>query len=86
MFFGTFRQVAASVGWSMFLAAVLVGQSGTSTIAGLVTDATGASIPGVRVRAVNEDTGVVLETVTNAGVISSARPARTLQLGARLTF
>jgi Carboxypeptidase regulatory-like domain/TonB-dependent Receptor Plug Domain len=45
--------------------ASLFAQSGTSTIAGLVTDASGAAAPGAVVRVINEDTRVPLETVTN---------------------
>ena len=40
-------------------------QSGTSTIAGAVTDSTAGALPGVAVRVVNEDTGVAVETFTN---------------------
>src|SRR5689334_10793370 len=40
-------------------------QSGASTIAGIVKDATGAAIPGATVRVVNEDTGVDSVLTTN---------------------
>ena len=40
-------------------------QSGTSTIAGIVKDATGGTIPGATVRVVNEDTGVDSALTTN---------------------
>jgi hypothetical protein len=44
---------------------VLSAQSGTSVIAGLVKDATGAPIAAATVSITNEDTGVALETVSN---------------------
>src|SRR3954454_4535653 len=40
-------------------------QSGTSTIVGIVKDATGAAIPGATVRVVNEDTSVDTALTTN---------------------
>ena len=40
-------------------------QAGSSTITGTVKDPTDAAIPGVRVRAVNIDTGVEVDTITN---------------------
>jgi hypothetical protein len=40
-------------------------QSGTSTIAGLVSDSTGARLPGVSVMVRNADTGVVVDAVSN---------------------
>jgi hypothetical protein len=40
-------------------------QSGTSTITGIVTDATGGTIPAAQVTIMNEQTGVGVETVTN---------------------
>ena len=46
--------------------AVLHAQSGTSVISGIVTDASKAPIPSASVRVVNEDTGVAVETLTNA--------------------
>jgi carboxypeptidase family protein len=46
-------------------ASIVLAQSGTSTIAGIVRDTTGASIPAARVIVVNENTGVALDTVTN---------------------
>ena len=45
--------------------AAALAQSGTSTIAGVVTDSTAGALPGVAVRVVNEDTGVAVETFTN---------------------
>jgi len=41
-------------------------QSGTSTIAGIVRDTTGASIAAARVAIVDESTGVVRHTAANA--------------------
>jgi len=46
-------------GWRRFLTA------GTGSLNGVITDQTGASIPGVNVRAVNTTTGFVLAAVTN---------------------
>jgi hypothetical protein len=57
---------------SRFLAALTVllpvaamGQTGTSTITGLVKDGSGAAVPGVTVKVINEATAVTFETVTN---------------------
>ena len=47
------------------LPAAVLAQSGTSTIAGAVTDSTAGALPGVAVRVVNQDTGVAVETFTN---------------------
>jgi hypothetical protein len=40
-------------------------QSGTSTITGTVKDATGAAVPAVRVKVVNEQSGALQSTLTN---------------------
>jgi Carboxypeptidase regulatory-like domain len=40
-------------------------QSGSSTITGIVQDATGGTVPGAQVRVVNEDTQVSVEAVSN---------------------
>src|SRR5438094_3888596 len=61
----TTRSRFAALAVGLLIPAALSAQSGTSAIAGIVTDATGASIPGALVRAVNEDTSVGVETVTN---------------------
>ena len=49
----------------MLLPAAAIGQTGDSTIAGLVKDGSGAAVPGVAVLLTNEATGVTVETVTN---------------------
>ena len=48
------------------LPATLFAQSGSSAIGGAITDSTGGQLPGVAVKTVNEQTGVSLETVSNA--------------------
>ena len=48
-----------------FGAAASPGQAGSSTITGTVKDPTDAAIPGVRVRALNIDTGIQVDTITN---------------------
>jgi tRNA(Ile)-lysidine synthetase-like protein len=50
----------------MFFPAALPAQSGTSVIAGLVKDVTGAPIPAATITVTNEDTGVASEIVSNA--------------------
>lgn len=50
---------------SLVVPTAAAGQTGSSTIGGLVSDESGGAIPGVSVRVINEDTGVALETVTN---------------------
>src|SRR2546422_887515 len=45
--------------------ALVLAQSGTSTISGIVRDPAGASVPDAKVRVVNVDSGVQLETVSN---------------------
>jgi hypothetical protein len=45
--------------------AFLVAQSGVGTLTGIVTDPSGAAIPGCQVSAVNTDTGVISRTHTN---------------------
>lgn len=47
------------------LAAPLVAQVGTSTLTGRIVDATGAAIPGVKVRVVNEESGSVQSVLSN---------------------
>ncbi len=50
---------------AVLLPAALLAQSGSSTIAGLVKDSSGAPLPGASVTIRNEDSGVTLDTVTN---------------------
>ena len=47
------------------LPAVLFAQSSNATLGGTVSDATGASIPGVSVSATNTGTGIVTTVLTN---------------------
>src|SRR5215211_4823362 len=47
------------------LAANAFSQAGSSAITGTVKDPTDAPIPGVRVRALNMDTGIQVDTITN---------------------
>ena len=55
-------QAVLAVGaFSMFVLA----QTGTSAIAGTVTDATGSAIPGVSITVINRDNGARLETLSN---------------------
>lgn len=65
MFLGIFGRAAASITAVVLLTASVPDQSGASTIAGLRRDATGASIPGVLARAIDEDTSVSAKTVTD---------------------
>src|SRR6516162_2784967 len=44
----------------------LLAQSGAGTIQGTVEDATSAAIPGATVQALNQATGVVIDTTSNA--------------------
>ncbi len=55
----------AALGVIAFSPAVVAGQSGDSTISGVVKDQTGAVLPGAAVRAINESTGASVETVTD---------------------
>jgi hypothetical protein len=60
-----FSKIAAVALVAFMLPLAALGQSGTSTIAGAVTDSTAGALPGVAVRVVNQDTGVAVETFTN---------------------
>ena len=59
------RIVPVLVAVVALLPAVSFGQAGNSTITGVVKDSTGAALPGVVVKIVNEATGVAVETVSN---------------------
>src|SRR4051812_16147179 len=65
MIFSRFVRVAVLLGTTAFAPTALLAQSGTSTISGIVKDTSGGTIPGAQVRVVNEDTNVVLDTLTN---------------------
>jgi hypothetical protein len=47
------------------LSASVLAQAGSSTIAGVVKDVTGGTLPGVSIKVVNEDTGVAVDTHSN---------------------
>jgi len=84
---GLFRWTVAWLAAAGFASSALLAQSGTSTISGIASDETGAAIPGAEVHLLNEDTGLALDTLTNKeGRYSSARRARTVQLGGRVSF
>jgi hypothetical protein len=58
---------------------LVLAQSGTSTIAGVVKDSSGAAVPGAQVRIVNEETNVTVDSITNeAGLyrVGALVPAR----------
>jgi len=63
----SFRSVVAVTiaALAVLVPAAMHAQSGTSTIAGIVQDSSGSTIPGAQIKVVNEDTAVALETVTN---------------------
>src|SRR5438034_10873890 len=103
MSFGVLRRAATSVASGIVVIALtpaLAAQSGSSTIAGLVRDATGAPIPGASITGERRPPRRGVQPLNRAnyhipgftlgaadfGVISSARSARIVQLGARLTF
>src|SRR6266516_4116666 len=44
---------------------LLMSQSGSSTIAGIVKDQVGAAVPGVKIKIVNIESGTQFDTVTN---------------------
>src|SRR5258708_36231302 len=46
-------------------ASVLLAQSGTSTISGIINDPTGSPIPSAKVKVVNEQTGSSIDQETN---------------------
>src|SRR5438874_13333197 len=53
------------------LVAIGAAQGGTSRLSGTVTDSTGATLGGARVRATNEATGVTVTQVTTSGGVYS---------------
>jgi len=62
---------------ALFLAALAMGQSGSSTISGTLKDASGAVIPAASVKIVNHESGVLVQTTSNeAGIyrVSSLVP------------
>src|SRR5258705_4218717 len=60
------RRIArAVIAMLLMVAAPVLAQSGTSAIAGLVKDASGAAVPGATVKIVNVDTGIIVETISN---------------------
>ncbi|MEN3336806.1 MAG: hypothetical protein V7647_482 [Acidobacteriota bacterium] len=61
----TLLRAAALAALAWVLSIPVFAQSGTSTITGVVRDATDAPLPGALVKVLNEDTGVEVETVSN---------------------
>ncbi len=53
------------LGFLVFLGSSLFGQVGSSTLTGRVSDASGAAIPGVAIRIVNQDSGAAVDLSTN---------------------
>ena len=62
----TLRRASALAALAWIFAVPALAQSGTSTISGVVRDSTDAPLPGATIKVVNEDTGVAIETVSNA--------------------
>ena len=60
-----FNRFLATAALAVLMPAAATAQTGSSTIAGVVKDATGGALPGASVKVVNEGTSVSLETVTN---------------------
>src|SRR4249920_3370363 len=52
-------------GLLVFIGSALYSQVGSSTLTGRVSDASGAAIPGVAIKIVNEDSGSVVNILTN---------------------
>src|ERR1035437_7562572 len=52
-------------------ATVLFAQAGRGSISGLVSDPTGAIVPGAKITLLNHATGVTLHTITTAGGLYS---------------
>ena len=56
---------ATAVSLVVLMPTLSLAQTGSGTIAGIVKDATGGTLPGVTVKVLNEDTGISVETLTN---------------------
>src|SRR5438270_12061880 len=50
----------------LFSAALIHAQSGNSTISGTIKDASDAAVPAAKIRVVNVETGVAVDTTSNA--------------------
>jgi carboxypeptidase family protein/TonB-dependent receptor-like protein len=61
----TFNRIARLALFVGLLPAAAGAQTGSSSISGIVRDATGGALPGASVKVINEETAVLLETVTN---------------------
>ena len=59
------RSIVQFIAVALLCPAALAAQSGNSTISGLITDTSGAPMPGVGVMVRNTDTGVAYDAVTN---------------------
>src|SRR6266850_759323 len=80
------RHVAGAVFVILFAVSAAFSQS--ARLGGIVTDATGALIPGVMITATNTETGVSTTTITNeAGAYSfpSLQPGRSYSVSAELS-
>jgi hypothetical protein len=66
-----FHRAGGAIILLSLLSCLCYGQSGRGGISGLVTDSTGAVVPGAKLTVVNLSTGVTLEgTATSAGLYS----------------
>src|SRR5262245_59875368 len=77
--------IAAAIVFALLTATASFAQ--TARLGGIVTDPSGALIPGVSITATNTDTGVITTTVTNeAGAYSypSLQPGRSYSVSASL--
>jgi hypothetical protein len=95
------RSLAVAVATGLSFASISAAQSASATISGIITDSTGAVLPGVLVTAIHADTrqrisatsnqrGFYALTLLPVGTYTVeaelAGPARTLQLGLRVVF